>query len=387
MSNPFSGARCSNYYCLETVPGEVNASPVWIQIQSTGGMPSLIKDTIESNVLDPSREKTGVRVGNEQAQGEFGVELSMGGQDALIANAMSSAFVAGIDQAAVDITVDNSIKSFTRAAGSFVTDGVKVGDLTRFSGLTGTNAEPFIVTEVSDLYVIGAGIKVDLTAETATTAYQTGKKVGTGSLCGTMSVLTWLRGSCGTVDKYIVTKGVEFSGFSFEIAVNAQVTGSFPFLGRSMDFLNNPPAGSTFSTKPLARPFAGVDGKILVNGELKALVTTVSITNDNAASAQFEIGDKGAAFIERGQASNTISLSAFMGDTDLLQAFKDEVETSFHIIVNGPNGSMSFGYDTAFLTAATAELSGPNSVTQTLEGVGIGSQDKSSLYIQVLPAL
>ena len=386
MTSPFSGARSSSYYVKEVTPGVTPATPEWTTIFNTGGLPAIIKDALISDVLDDSREITGIRVGNEQAQGEFSVELSQSNQDELIANAMGSTWVAGISQAALDMTVDDAAKTFTRAAGSFVSDGVTVGDLIRFDDLTGNNAVPFIVTTVTALVVTGAGITVELTAENVTSDYTTGDKIGTGSVCSTVSVLTWLRGNCGTTDKYLLTKGVEFTGFNFEVAVNAQVTGSFPLLGRTQVLLSSPPAGSTFTNNVVTRSFAGVDGKVLVDGALKALVTSTTITNDNEASAQFELGDKGVAFVERGRATNTISMSAFMDDTDLIQSFIDETETAFYIILNGPEGSMSFSMPKAFLTAATPELSGPTSITQTLDGTGTGTSLQSSLYVQRLPA-
>ena len=386
MTTPFSGSNTEHYYVIETTPGVTPTSPVWSKIRNTGGMPAVIKDALISDELDSSREITGIRVGNEQAQGEYSVELSQMSQDDLIANAMSSTWVAGIAQTAIEITVLASGKTFTRIAGSFVSDGVVVGDLIQFVDLTGNNAKPFIVTAVSALVVTGAGINVTLTDEVVTGDYNTGDKIGTGSVCSTMSIMTWLSGKCGTVDKYVVTRGVEFTGFNFEIAVNAQVTGSFPLIGRAQDFMSSPPAGSTYNADTTSRSFAGVDGKVLIDGALKALVTSSTITNDNEASAQFELGDKGVAFVERGRATNTISMSAFMDDTDLLQAFKDEVQTAFYIILSGPDGAMSFSLPAAFLTAATPEIGGPTSVTQTLEGTGTGSSLVSSLYVQRLPA-
>lgn len=386
MGTPFSGAKSSHYYVAEVTPGVTPASPVWAQIRNTGGMPAIIKDALISDELDDSREISGIRVGNEQAQGEFSVELSQSSQDDLIANAMSSAWVSGLAETAVEVTVLASAKTFTRTAGSYVTDGVLVGDLIQFVDLTGNNALPFIVTAVSALVVTGAGINITLTDEVVTGDYNTGDKIGTGSDCSTMSIMTWLQGGCGTVDKYIITKGVEFTGFSFEIAVNAQVTGSFPLLGRSQEFLTAAPAGSTFAADVTTRAFAGVDGKVLLDGVLKALVTSSTITNDNEASAQFELGDKGVSFVERGRATNTVSMSAFMDDTDLVQAFINETQTAFYIILAGPDGAMSFSIPSAFLTAATPEIGGPASVTQTLEGTGTGSALVSSLTVQRLPA-
>ena len=227
---PFSGSNTSHYYVMEVAPGVTPPTPLWTKIRNTGGVPTIIKDALISDELDDSREITGVRVGNEQAQGEYSVELSQTSQDELIANAMSSDWVAGLALTTVEVTVDEVAKTFTRTAGDYLADGVVVGDLIRFNDLTDDNAKPFIATTVTATVITGAAITHTLTPETVTTDIDTGDKIGTGSLCKTMSILTWYRGKCGTVDQYVVTKGVEFTGFSFEVAVNAQVTGSFPLL-------------------------------------------------------------------------------------------------------------------------------------------------------------
>ena len=222
MGTPFSGSNTSHYFVMEATPGITPATPEWTKIRSTGGVPAIIKDALISDELDDSREITGVRVGNEQAQGEYSVELSQTSQDDLIANAMSSAWVAGLALTTVEVTVDDGAKTYTRTAGDYLADGVLVGDLIRYNALTGDNALPFIVSAVTALVVTGAGITHTLTPEVVTTDIDTGDSIGTGSLCTTMSVLTWFRGKCGTVDQYVVTKGVEFTGFSFEVAVNAR---------------------------------------------------------------------------------------------------------------------------------------------------------------------
>ncbi len=385
MGTPFSGSNTSHYFVVEATPGITPATPAWTKIRNTGGVPSIIKDALISDELDDSREITGVRVGNEQAQGEYSVELSQTSQDDLIANAMSSAWVAGLALTTVEVTVDETLKTFTRTAGDYISDGVLVGDLIRFNDLTGDNALPFIVTAVTATVVTGGGITHTLTPEVVTTDIDTGDSIGTGSLCSTVSILTWFRGKCGTVDQYVVTKGVEFTGFSFEVAVNAQVTGSFPLLGRSQDFTGLP-AGSTFNPEVTTRAFAGVDGKVCVDGAVEAFITSSTLSNDNEASAQFELGNKAVAFIERGRATNTVSMSGFMANTDLVQRFVDEVETRVDIVLNGLDGAMSFSYPKTFLTAATPEIGGPTSITQSLEGTAVGSKTQSSIIIQRLPA-
>jgi hypothetical protein len=353
-------------------------------LRNTGGFPAITKDTLQSAELDESREIKSIRTGNESAAADFATELSFGSHDDLFANAMSSAWVAGVSQAAVEITVDEALKTYTRTAGDFLADGVNIGDLVKFIGLTGNNALPFIATNVTATTITGAAILLPLTPEIVTTDYATGDTLGTGNLCKTISLMTKLKGKCGTVDKYIVTSGIEMTGWSLEVAVNAQVTGSFPAIGRAQTIGIAPPLGSTFEPENTSRPYTGVDGKIVQDGEIAGGVTSITFTNDNNASPQFVIGSKAVSFVERGTANNSISASAFMYDETDLNKFLNEEIVNIGVILSHPDGgAMSFTTPQTVLTAATPEL-GEGSVTVGIEGTAIGDANNSSVVIQRL---
>lgn len=379
---PFKGANTAHFYIPEVTAGVTPTSPAWYPLRNTGGVPALTRDALVSNELDGSRETSSIRTGNKQITGEFAIELSAESQDELLAGAMTSSWVAGSTVAGLTIDVSASGKTFTRSAGDFTTS-VEVGDLIAFPDLTGDNAKPFIVTAVSALVVTGAGIPHTLTDETdVTTDLIIGDKLETGNLCKTYSVLTVFTGKCGTVDAYLLTKGVEFSGFSIEQAVNAMVTGSFPFIGLSQEVLSALPSGSTFPYSFDAEPFASVDVSAFNGTAPLKLIDTFTITNDNATSAQFELGNDSVAFVERGRAANTFSLAGKLYDMTLLNLFLNETQVEMTSILSGVTGAMSFTLKRAELTAATPEVGGPESVTITIEGQAVGNKIQSSIVIQ-----
>lgn len=379
---PYKGANTAQFYVLETTPGVTPTSPSWSPLRNTGGIPAVTRDALVSNELDGSRETSSIRTGNKQVTGEYAIELSAESQDELLAGAMTSSWVAGSTVAGLSVTVDADAKTFTRAAGDFTT-AVEVGDLVRFPGLTGGNSKPFIVTAVSALVVTGAAINHTLTDESAVTSdLVIADKLETGNLCKTYSILTWLKGRCGGADSYIITRGVEFSGFSIEQAVNAMVTGSFPFIGLSQEILTAPPAGSTFTVNFNAQPFASVDVSAFNGTAPLKLIDTFTITNDNGTSAQFELGNDSVAFVERGRAANTFSLAGKLYDMTLLNLFLNESQIELTSILAGPDGAMSFTLKRAELTAATPEIGGPESVTLSMEGQATGNPMQSSIVIQ-----
>lgn len=379
---PYKGANTAQFYVLETTPGVTPTSPSWSPLRNTGGIPAVTRDALVSNELDGSRETSSIRTGNKQVTGEYAIELSAESQDELLAGAMTSSWVAGSTVAGLSVTVDADAKTFTRAAGDYTT-AVEVGDLVHFPGLTGDNSKPFIATAVSALVVTGEAINHTLTDESAVTSdLVIADKLETGNLCKTYSILTWFKGRCGGADSYVITRGVEFTGFTIEQAVNAMVTGSFPFIGLNQEILTAPPAGSTFTVNFDAQPFASVDVSAFNGTAPLKLIDTFTITNDNGASAQFELGNDSVAFVERGRAANTFSLAGKLYDMTLLNLFLNETQIELTSILAGPDGAMSFTLKRAELTAATPEIGGPESVTLTLEGQSTGNSIQSSIVIQ-----
>lgn len=378
---PYKGANTAQFYVAELTPGTTPTNPSWSPLRNTGGVPATTRDALVSNELDGSREVSSIRTGNKQVTGEYSIELSASSQDELLAGAMTSTWQEGSNTVGLSVTVDATAKTFTRATGDFTTL-CEVGDLVRFPLLTGNNALPFVVTSVTATVITGAAIQATLTNETATTDLRVADKLETGNLCKTFSILTWFKGTCGGADSFLLTKGVQFSGFSIEQAVNAMVTGSFPFIGLSQDVLTAPPAGSTFTVNFDAQPFASVDVSAFNGTAPLKLIDTFTITNDNAASAQFELGNSSVAFVERGRAANTFSLAGKLYDTTLLGLFLSETQIELTSILAGPDGAMSFTLKRAELTAATPEIGGPESVTLSLEGQATGNSIQSSIVIQ-----
>ena len=385
MVQPYKGALTAQFYVAETTPGVTPTSPVWSPLRNTGGVPAITRDALTSNELDGSRETSFIRTGNKQVSGEYAIELSSRSQDDFLAGAMTSSWIAGITGTAVDVAVDAGAKTFTRSAGNFLTDGVEVGDLIRFADLPGNNGLPFIVTSVNDTVVAGAEIQYPLTtAAAAETDYATGDKLETGNLCKTFSILTWFKGQCGNPDSYVITRGVEISGFTIEQAVNAMVTGSFPFIGMSQEILTAPPAGSDFSQITFdAEPFSSVDVSVF-DGIQPLKCDTLTFTNDNGASAQFELGNSSVAFIERGRAVNTFSIAGKLYDMAMIQKFINETQVEINSILSGVKGAMSISMKRAELTAVTPEIGGAESVTQSIEGQATGNSQQSSIVIQRL---
>lgn len=383
--NPATGARTSHFYAEEVTCGITPVSPAWKSLRFTSGNMQLTKDSVQSSELDGSREIADIRLGSNQTAGDISTELSYGSYDDILQAALGGTWDSGASDTAVDITVDEGTKTFTRAAGDFVADGVEVGDLIRFADLLlGNNAAALVVTTVT-ASVVTCSQAEGLLDEVETSDYATGDKLEIGEARTSFSVLTHFADADGGAGEYHITTGVEITGFNFDVAVNAIVTGVFNTIGRAYEADAALPSGSTFPAMVKTEPFAGVDGRITEAGVLIGLVTSVANTLDNAASAQFEIGSNNTSFIEQGRANSTLSLSTFFEDSTLLNKFINETETSVVIILAGTDGALSFTYPRVIYTTGTPDVAGEGSITQALDAQALaGASGESSLVIQRL---
>lgn len=383
---PKSGSVVAHYYTIETVCGVTPTSPVWSPLRFTSGNLALIRDVLVSEELDGSRETTSVRLGSKQTGGEISIELSPTSYDDLLEIALGGTWVVRLGEAGLSITVSASGKTFTRASGDFTTapTSVVIGDIIQFPSLTGNNSGTFRVTAVTATIITCSGIVVGVLADesSVTTDIKVGDTLSVGAIRRTVSILSNFPDSDGAADYQLIT-GVEITGFNFDVSVNAMVTGSLPTIGRELSLLGaTSPSGSTFNSPITTEVFSALDGRILQDGVVIGFFTSVTITNDNNQSAQFEIGSEGVAFIEKGRVNNTLTISTFFSTTALLQKFLDETVVQLTTILEGIGGSLMFDFPTVKYTAGSPEVGGEASVVQNLEAQAIGGVGNSSLIIR-----
>lgn len=385
-NQPKSGSLVTHHYIFETTCGVTPENPVWSPLRFTSGNLQQTRDTLVSNELDGGRDITTVRLGSKQSGGEISIELSVTSYDDILEAALGGTWVVRAGEAGLSITVSAVGKTFTRAVGDFTTEptSIIVGDMVQFPSLTGGNAGTFRVTAVTATVITCSGIAAGILADesTVTTDIKVGDTLSVGSIRRTMSILSNFPDSDGTADYQLVT-GVEFTGFSFDVSVNAYVTGSLPTLGRELFLLGATfPTGSTFNPSITTESFSGLDGRILQDGVIIGFFTTIGINNDNSQSAQFAIGNEGVAFLEKGRANNTLSISTFFSNTDLLEKFLNETVVQLVVILSGIDGSLMFDFPTVKYTAGSPEVEGETSIVQNLEAQATGSIGNSSLIIR-----
>ena len=365
---PATGAATEQYYVLEADCGVTPDNPGWLPLRYTGGVPSITKDFFQSQELDGSREVNDIRGGANQVNATFDSELYYGSHDALFEAALGGTWASGNTSAGLDITVDATAKTFTRDSGDFTLD-TNVGDLVSFPDLAnGNNNGAFIATSVTPLVLTCANAE-DLEDESSvTTGYLTSDKLEVGTTRRSFSILTYFKDADGGSGEYHIAKGVEFTAYTFTVEPNAMVTGNFTCIGRSIDPDTTLPAGSTFPATEKTEPFSGIDGKVLDDDVEVGFVTSATINLDNAAAAQYVVGNNDTAFISQGRANNTLSFASYFLNSDNYSKFINETELGVDIVLDGQDGAYSFTYPRVVYTSGAIEVAGEGDITQALDG-------------------
>ena len=381
-TRPATGANTSVYLCLETDCGVTPDSPVWIPFRYTGSIPSLNRDNLQGAELDGSREITSLRLGQFNPNGDVNVELYYGAHDDLYSALLQSSWVSGVTESAVDITVDATAGTFTRAAGDFTTN-LSVGDVVKFSDLIGSgNSDPVTITSLTAL--VATCDAADLTDEASTsTDVVQGDKLVVGTSKKSFSLLVDYGDLNSGAGGYDIIPGCEVSASSIEIAVNALVTGSFSFIGR--DYLVNTslPAGSTFADANTSRPYASFDGSIIQDNEKVGFVTSISPSMDNAAEAAYVVGKRGPNHISYGRMSNTFDIEAFFYDYTLFEKFANEDEGAMSALLKLDGKGLSFTWPRFIYTAGAPDIAGESDISISASAQALKDTDAgTSLIIQ-----
>jgi hypothetical protein len=101
----------------------------------------LAKDTYKSNEIRPSRQRSDFRHGVRRVEGSINGELSVGTYSEFMASVLRSAWAATSAYAAgIDVTAAATAPQFADASGGFLTAGLKVGMVGRWTGFAGGSA-------------------------------------------------------------------------------------------------------------------------------------------------------------------------------------------------------------------------------------------------------
>ena len=360
-----------------TAPGATGAQ----LLRRTQSTLDLSKDTYQSNEINTHRQVVDFRHGVRRVGGNIQGELSPGTYADFIAAAVRKAWAAVSAMTGLSLTIAGSGPyTITRASGSFITDGVKVGDVVRITA--------------GSVNAANLDNNVLVTAETAT--------VLTGiTLSGTALVAEGPIASCtvAVVGKktYVPTSSHTDKSFSIEhyysdlvqselftgckidtVAINLPPTGmatvDFGIVGKNITT-----ASSAYYTSPTAATSTGIvaaiNGAVLVGGTQQATITGLSLNIANGVSGDPVVGSNSVPELFRGKVNVTGQFTAYFDSVTARDAFINETEIS--LIVALTTGSAD---DADFIAFALPRIKLGSGAKNDGEAGLIGTYSFTALY-------
>ena len=298
---------------------------------------NLTKEAYQSDEIRTDYQMSDFRHGVRSADGSVSGELSPGSYSDLFAAALARAFAApgagtGTGTAA---TFTASATVLTRASGSFLTDGSKIGDVIRISAGTGMVAgdlnKNLLITAVTALtmnFVVLNGSGFTTTSVTALGAMAViGKKTyvpQTGHTSDSFTVEEWY----SDISQSEVYTGCKVNTIGISIPSTGMATVDFGFMGKDLNTTGITQYFTTPTALGSSGVFAGVNGVVIFNGTQVAVVTDASVNINRNISNATVLGSNSITESFDGRALIDGSLSLYFTDAVARDAFKNETEVS-----------------------------------------------------------
>lgn len=309
---------------------------------------SLTKQTYQSNEIRPDQQVADYRHGVRSVDGSINGELSPKTYADFIAAALRRDFaaVAAISGASITVAGAGPTYTITRAAGSFLTDGVKAGDVIRLS-VGGFNANNllkniFVVSLTATVLTVRTLNGSTLTAEgpiVTSTVTVFGKKTfapTSGHTNKSFSIEHWF----SDIAQSEVFSGCQPTKIDLQLPPTGLATINIGMLGQNITA-----ATAQYFTSPTVVTSTGVtaavNGLILVGGIVVATVTGLSLSLDSARSGDAVVGSNTIPTRFAGRITASGQVTAYFEDATLRDAFLNETEATIMFVLTADNTAAS----------------------------------------------
>ena len=296
---------------------------------------ALAKQTYASAEIRPDYQIADYRHGVRSVGGAINGELSPGTHALVIAAALRKAFVIGVSTSGASITVAGTGPTYTatRAAGSFLTDGFKIGDVIRLTvgtfSAANLNANLFIVSLTATVATILALNGASLVAEgpiASATVSVYGKKnfvAATAQTNDSFAIEHWH----SDISQSELFLGCRVSQLDIGLPPTGMATLNTAFMG-----VNMVPAQAQYFTSPTAATTSGVlasvNGVITVGGLQIALLTGLTLKLNPSMTQQAVVGSNTFPDTFPGRVNITGQMTVLFTDNVMRDYFVNETEVA-----------------------------------------------------------
>lgn len=311
---------------------------------------NLTKETYQSGEIRTDYQVADFRHGVRSADGSLSGELSPGSYADFFAAAVAKDFAAGVASSAhaVTVAVDGAAPKYTltRASGSYLTDGFKIGDviaLTVAANNAGDVGKNLVVTGVTALIMNvtvlmpGGTLTTGTTGATCVPAVR-GKKTWaptSGHLDKSFTIEEWY----SDILQSEVYTGMKVNTASISMPATGLVTCDFGFMGKDLTQTGT----SQYFTSPTAQLTTGVtaavNGLLMVNGVSVGLLTGINLNINRNMQNAVVVGSNSIQELFEGRIVVEGDFSAYFENATLRDLFKDETEASLIVILSTSNAA------------------------------------------------
>lgn len=300
---------------------------------------SLSKDTYQSEEIRADRQIADFRHGTKRVQGNISGELSpltyADFFEAACRGTWSNAAVTADETDFTSVAADNPTSKFTFSGGDPVSEGFRVGQVIRFTGLSeaANNSRNFVILAfggASNREVTVYPAPTTMTADSEFDVTTVGRQLivpSSGHVSRKVAVEIWNE----DVDIARLFTENRVGGFNVQLPATGMATVDFDLMGRNMLVLED--SSAPFFTAPSAATTTGllaaVNGLLRIGGDTVAVVTAANIQMQLSPSAEAVVGSDLVPEIFLGRANVTGQMTAFFDSPDLIEDFVNESEIEF----------------------------------------------------------
>jgi len=314
----------------------------------------LKKQTYQSKEMRPSMQRADMRHGVRSVTGTINGELSVGTYQKFFESLLrAAAATAATSGALTDVTTavtTGAAGTFTRATGSFLTDGFKAGMVIRGSGwaapATANNAHNCLITSVTALVITGVMMDgnpfIAKAAGDSVTIAETGKHIAIPASGHTRDYWTIEHWHSDIAQSEQFTDCV-ISGATVKLPGTGMSEVGFEIMGLDMD--TDTSAYFTSPTAVTSGPVvAAVNGAVYVQGTLVGLITSIDFAvKGNFSAPGGVVGSNTDPDIFPGSIDVTGNMSVLFSDATMRDYFLNETEISIvAVFTNSTDANADF---------------------------------------------
>jgi len=327
-----------------TLPSATSAK----ELRRVSGNFNLTKETYDSAEVRSDQQTAVSRHGTRSVTGSLNGELSAGSYSEFLSAILAQDFTAGVSLTGATFTIaaNGTNYDITRAAGSYLTDGIKIGDVVRLTGAalnannTAKNLLVLSVTATVATVKVLNGSTMTVESSKLGDMAVAGKKTyvpTSGHTNVSYSIEQWY----SDIPAVEVYTGCKVQSAAVSLPSSGFSTINFAFMGKDLGQTGS----SRYYTSPTSAGttagLAAVNGALVIDGVAVGLLTSVDFTIAREQSALNVVGSNTAADVTSGRITVSGSFNAYFTDVVYRDKFVNETEAALTVALTADNTANS----------------------------------------------